>query len=145
MDTPFHQSHMPIQQVSQTIPGQFQVRQDLGFVNRENSFNHLVLDNDHLVDQQIQPISNVKAEISIPERHLDFALDPQAGSLEFIRKARLVRRFKEARAKRSMNSDCAPYNYGPQSIQVISIYGVHHGPPKPIPVDAGVGRRSRER
>jgi len=73
-------------------------------VNRQNGFDRLQLDNNFILDEKIQSVSEVDAHAVIAHRQRELCVDTQPPFSKFMSQADLVSAFKKARAKNGMNA-----------------------------------------
>ena len=57
MDAVFHRGHIPIEQESEPKTFELEISQDLGFVDGRNMIDSLILDQDAVFDNHINPVS----------------------------------------------------------------------------------------
>jgi hypothetical protein len=89
---------------------EFEVREQMCFVNGENCLNRLVLDDDALGHQRVDAITHFNLDPFIPDGQGNFAADLDTPATKFMGEARLIRRLQQA---------------GPQC-SVHLEHGVHH-------------------
>jgi hypothetical protein len=56
MDSIFEQLDIKVEQQADWIPGELEIREHLSFVDRSDRLDHLELNDNLVLDQQIQPI-----------------------------------------------------------------------------------------
>ena len=103
-DAIFQPINVKINQQAQPLSSKLEVREKLGLVNWQNSFNCLEFDNNFILDEKIQPISKVNAHSILAHRQRELRFDTQPPFPQLMSKANLVRALEKTRPKNGMNS-----------------------------------------
>ena len=79
------------------MAGEFQVRQELRFVNREESFDGLQLHNQAAIHDEVEPQARIQADIVVGHRQHDLSFHLQASFGQLVYETNLVDALQEAR------------------------------------------------
>jgi hypothetical protein len=74
-------------------------------LNSFETFDRLDFHHNQVLDEQVQPVSNVQRSASVGQRHWLLAFDPESSVCQLERQTRVVRGFEQARSKSSMDFD----------------------------------------
>src|SRR5262245_42702818 len=86
---------------------EFQVRQQLGFINGVHFLNRLVLDDDGLGHKHVDAITDLDFDLAVPYRQGNFTADLDAPATQFVRKARLICRLQQAGPSTTTSAICS--------------------------------------
>jgi hypothetical protein len=75
---------------------EFEVREQLCFVDGENCLNRLVLDDDALGHQRVDAITHFNLDPFVPDGQGNFTADLDTPATKFMGEARLIRRLQQA-------------------------------------------------
>ena len=79
-----------------------------GDKERVQVFDHLDLDDDSLIDEDVQPVAARKRDALVAHWHGDLTSERQSAQAQLMAEALFIRRFEEARTKTPVNFDrCA--------------------------------------
>src|SRR5215469_7338628 len=88
---------------SQRFATQLQVRKDLGLMDRGERVYGFQFNNDEILDEQIDPISEIQLHAIVINRQTDLSFRPKTGLRQFVLQASLIGAFKESWSQICMN------------------------------------------
>jgi hypothetical protein len=86
---------MEVHQQSDVLMRQAQVRQKLGFVNREQLFDRFNLYDDCVLHNYVEPVATIKLHFLVDNRKRFLFLNSEAQLLELKYQALLISRFQQ--------------------------------------------------
>ena len=89
---------------------ELEVGQDLRFVDGGELANSLDFDEDHALDQQVDPIARIDEQFTVPDRELLLTLDGQPTTPEFVLETRFIGRLQESGSQGRMHMECRTQN-----------------------------------
>jgi len=92
-------SHVEIDQETETVVPELQLREQLCLVNRDDLCDRLGFDHNTVVDQKINSIGDIELDPIIPHRDGDFAADREAALAQFVCETHLICPFEQSRSK----------------------------------------------
>ncbi len=98
-------SDVEVDEESEAVASESQVRQDLGDVKGLQVFHCLQLDDDLIRDKDVDAVSAIDNRVAISDSDLDLASERDSAELELAAKTVLVGGFQQAWSQRPMNVD----------------------------------------
>jgi len=102
-NTLFHEGNVKIQEQAKSYFGKFQISQNLGIVNREQSFDRLQFDNDAAANEQVETESGIYGNSVVHNRNSYLLFVPYCSFLEFYTKTSFIHGLEESWLERGMN------------------------------------------
>jgi hypothetical protein len=107
-DSPRQQGNVEIDEKADGFATQFQVGEQLSFMNRQNLFDALQLKNDLFLDNQIQAVAAVQFDSFVVYRHVNLTPKADSSQVELMAHALFIRRFQKSGTEVTMTSMAAP-------------------------------------
>jgi hypothetical protein len=85
------------------LAGQPHIGKQLGFMDGQDSFNALYLNDDLFIHDQVQAVATIQLDAFVFHGQVDLTPKTDPAQVKFVTQALFVRRFQESRAEVTMN------------------------------------------
>src|SRR5262249_15173124 len=98
-----HMRDVEVQKQANAMAAEFQVRDQLGSVERQQFFNRFDLDDDAVFDKEVDAVAGVERDAAVNDRQANLVLKVHTARLEFMTQTRAVRTFKKTSTECAVN------------------------------------------
>lgn len=104
-DAVFEAGDIEVQKQADFLAAQFQIRDQLGFMERDHFFHGFQFDDDCIFNENVDPVADIQFHLVVNQRQTHLAKRSESTFPKLINQTRFVSRFQKSRTKPTVNFD----------------------------------------